>query len=217
MTIRRDRVTVTGPDARRYLHSQLSQDVESMRPGEERWSFALEPGGKVDVLAVVRCVDDETFELDTDAGYGHLLEQRLERFRIRVRAQLATVTVDVAGDPDEHERARVAAGWPAMGSEITPGETIPAETGITEAAVNFTKGCYPGQELVERMDSRRAAPPRQLRVVPAESAARVGDPIVDPDGGQQVGVLTSVSGEWAMGYVRRGSTVGAPPRLPSTA
>ena len=35
--------------------------------------------------------------------------------------------------------------------EIVPGETIPAETGITDVAVSFTKGCYPGQELVERM------------------------------------------------------------------
>ena len=45
-----------------------------------------------------------------------------------------------------------------MGAEIVPGETIPAETGLTDVAVSFTKGCYPGQELVERMDSRARRP-----------------------------------------------------------
>ena len=36
-----------------------------------------------------------------------------------------------------------------MGSEIDPGSTIPATTGIVLLAANFQKGCYPGQELVE--------------------------------------------------------------------
>ena len=52
-----------------------------------------------------------------------------------------------------------------MGFEIVPGETIPAATGVVPVAVNFTKGCYPGQELVERMDSRGADAPKQLRIV----------------------------------------------------
>ena len=104
-----------------------------------------------------------------------------------------------------------------MGSEITPGETIPAETGVTAVAVNFTKGCYPGQELVERMDSRGAAAPRQLRIVEADEGAKPGDPVVDPVTGESVGTLTTVSGRRALGYVRRGSTVGAAPSDDSTA
>ena len=47
-----------------------------------------------------------------------------------------------------------------MGTEIVPGEVIPAETGVVAVTVNFRKGCYPGQELVERMDSRGARAPR---------------------------------------------------------
>ena len=52
-----------------------------------------------------------------------------------------------------------------MGAEILPGETIPAETGLAETAISFTKGCYPGQELVERMDSRGSTAPRHLTVL----------------------------------------------------
>ena len=89
------------------------------------------------------------------------------------------------------EAARVAAGWPRMGSEIVPGETIPAMTGLIAVAVSVTKGCYPGQELVERMDSRGAEAPRSLRVLVAPADAAAGDPIVD-GGGAEVGVYTSV-------------------------
>ena len=70
-----------------------------------------------------------------------------------------------SGPPTTCCAARIDAVWPAMGSEIAPGETIPAETGITEVAVSFTKGCYPGQELVERMDSRAARRPACCRRV----------------------------------------------------
>ena len=59
------------------------------------------------------------------------------------------------------EAQRIESGWPRMGAEIIAGETIPAETGLNDVAVNFKKGCYPGQELVERMDSRGSTAPRR--------------------------------------------------------
>ncbi|HCB34166.1 MAG TPA: hypothetical protein DEP69_03095, partial [Acidimicrobiaceae bacterium] len=51
------------------------------------------------------------------------------------------------------EWLRLLHGLPLIGREIQPGD-IPNETGIVEAAASFTKGCYRGQELVERIDSR---------------------------------------------------------------
>ena len=113
------------------------------------------------------------------------------------------------GTAAELEAARVADGWPAMGAEIVPGETIPAETGVTAVAVDFRKGCYPGQELVERMDSRGAAPPRALRIVDVEPGAAPGDRIVHD--GADVGVLTSVAGPVAIALVKRGVDVGRVP------
>ena len=61
---------------------------------------------------------------------------------------------------------RADAHWPAMGSDIEEGD-VPATTGVLRAAVSFTKGCYPGQELVERMDSRNSSAPVVLRAVRA--------------------------------------------------
>jgi folate-binding protein YgfZ len=112
-----------------------------------------------------------------------------------------------AGSVDDLEAARIEAGWPAMGAEIVPGQQIPAETGVVPAAVDFKKGCYPGQELVERMDSRGAVAPRRRRVLTVSEGSKPGDPVLDD--GQEVGVLTSVAGTRALGYVKRGVDLGA--------
>ena len=87
----RDLVTVAGPDARSFLHGQVSQDVMSLLPGHSRWTLVLAPNGRVEVLARALCVADDRFDLDTEAGYGDALAERLNRFRIRVKAELQSV------------------------------------------------------------------------------------------------------------------------------
>jgi folate-binding protein YgfZ len=209
----RDHVIVVGPDAQTYLHSQISQDILGLPVGGVTWTLVLQPTGKVDSLARLTRTGDESFDLDTDAGYGEALAARLRRFKIRVDADI-DVRPALAGEPTvEHEVARVAAGWPRMGCEIVPGETIPAVTGVVPVAVSFTKGCYPGQELVERMDSRGADAPRTLRIVEVAPGAAIGDP-VRADDGTEIGVLTSVSptGGLAIALVKRGHDIGDPPR-----
>jgi folate-binding protein YgfZ len=68
----------------------------------------------------------------------------------------------VAVSEDAYEAARVEAGFPKHGAELDE-RTIPAEAGLVEASVSFTKGCYTGQELVARIDSRGSNVPRHLR------------------------------------------------------
>lgn len=198
----RDLVTVAGPDAASYLHSQLAQDVTDLPIGETRWTFVLEPTGKVDALARVTRTSEDTFLLDTDAGFGDTLAERINRFKIRVDADVEVTPAEKPDPSETHEAARVAAAWPRMGAELVPGETIPATTGIVERAVSFTKGCYPGQELVERMHSRGAEAPRSLRIIEVPDGANVGDPVLDGD--VEIGSITSIAGTSALAYIKRG-------------
>ena len=209
----RDVVRVSGPDASSYLQSQVAQELRDLEVGSARWTFVLDPTGKVDVLARLRRSADDTFELDTDAGFGETLRARLDRFKIRVDASITMETATKSSPDVQHELARIAAGWPRMGHEIEPGATIPATTGVVMLAVDFQKGCYPGQELVERMDSRGADAPRALRIVDLSHGAAVGDAVHDPDG-TDVGTVTSVSGEGGIGlaYVKRGAEAGRAPQ-----
>jgi folate-binding protein YgfZ len=96
------------------------------------------------------------------------------------------------GTPDDYDRLRIGAGVPVVGAELTA-DTIPAEAGVVARSVSFTKGCFTGQELVARIDSRGGNVPRHLRgvVVEGEDAPTVGADIrVD---GDVVGSLTSVA------------------------
>ena len=106
--------------------------------------------------------------------------------------------------PDAYEAVRIEAGVPAMGAELTE-RTIPAETGIVDRTVSFTKGCYTGQELVARIDSRGGHVPRHLRGVVLSGPAPAGA-TVEVDG-KNVGALTSVGrrpdGAVALAYVGR--------------
>ena len=240
----RDGLRVTGGDAAKYLHSQLSNDIASLGSGESRYAFALDPTGKVVALCRVTHVGPDEFLIDTDRGAGADLLARLLRFRIRVDANFETVDVtawcargegigtdtsappesvgvaawwgdgsavdhlligpaSVASSVDELsalEAERVRARWPRHGAEIVTGETLPAATGVVSVAVSFTKGCYPGQELVERMDSRGATSPFVLCAVPADGHS-LGDAYVLD--GVEVGKITSVAGDTALAYVKR--------------
>ena len=196
----RDVVKIDGPDAATYLQSQASQDLRGMAIGDERWTFFLQPTGKVDVLARVRMLGVDSFELDTDSGFGPMLEARLNRFKIRVKATVESIAVVSAG-ADVDEDRRIAAIWPKMGVEIIPGESIPVETGLADVAVSFTKGCYPGQELVERMDSRGATAPRHLELLPRRNDDVPGAAITHE--GAPIGTITSVGTTHVLAYVKR--------------
>jgi folate-binding protein YgfZ len=94
--------------------------------------------------------------------------------------------------------------WPIMGVDIST-DMIPAETGIVECAVSFTKGCYPGQELVERMDSRGSTAPKMLMRIECPADAVVGSDVVV--NGVTVGTYTTVEGAQAIALIKRGTVL----------
>ena len=103
--------------------------------------------------------------------------------------------------PAALEALRIEAGVPQMGQDITEG-AIPAEAGnrVLENAVSFTKGCYVGQELVARVESRGGNVPRRLLGVMLGDAEgspappKPGEPLFqEADTARQVGTLTSVA------------------------
>ena len=101
-----------------------------------------------------------------------------------------------------YEGWRVAVGLPRMGAELDE-RTIPAEAGVVDRSVSFTKGCYTGQELVARVDSRGNNTPRKLRslVLPEGRAIDAGATVVLD--GRDIGTVTSAAGSHALAYVRR--------------
>jgi tRNA-modifying protein YgfZ len=195
-----DIVTAVGPDARSFLQGQFSQDMATVDSEGSAWSWLLQPAGKVAALVLVSKVADETYSIAVDGGFGSIVLARLNRFRLRVKVDLTLVEGEgtvFAGT----EAERIEAVWPAMGSELVVDETIPNAAGINDRTVSFTKGCYTGQELVARVDSRGDHTPQHLRHLTSSSPLAAGD-VLTLDG-KQVGTVTTVAANMALAWVAR--------------
>ncbi|MFV9506034.1 MAG: YgfZ/GcvT domain-containing protein [Oscillochloridaceae bacterium umkhey_bin13] len=110
-------------------------------------------------------------------------------------------------DPATAKVLRVEHGDPAYGHELST-EYIPLETGLWDA-VSFTKGCYVGQEIIARMESRGRLAKRLcgLRLAQLPSLPEA-TPLAKLDAaGKEAGDLTSlalspVHGPIGLAYVR---------------
>ena len=136
----------------------------------------------------------------TDSGADLLVPaDAVEAVTAWLTAEGAQPVVDAAA-----EIARVEAGRPRVGREIGP-QTMPAEAGINDRAVSFTKGCYIGQETVARLHYK-GKPNRHLRRLRSEEPLAAGDPVVAGD--REVGtigtaVISPAEGPLALAILRR--------------
>lgn len=85
---------------------------------------------------------------------------------------------DIDSQPDAYHAHRIALGVPEGGRDFAFGETFPHEALMDRlGGIDFTKGCYIGQEVVSRMQHRGAARTRIVRIAFDGPAPRAGDPI----------------------------------------
>jgi tRNA-modifying protein YgfZ len=201
-----DVVSVGGADARSYLQGQLSQDMAVVDRDGHAWSWLLQPDGKVSALLHVVRQGDEHYDLEVDTPFGEVVLARLKRFMLRVKVELTLVSDQRDGE-DESDRDRIERKWPSMGNELDE-TTIPNAAGINDRTVSFTKGCYTGQELVARVDSRGNNTPTSLRLLRATSGHLASGAIATTDGKNTV-VVTSTEGDIALGWVARAIEVGS--------
>jgi len=159
------------------------------------------------------------------AGYDLICPPSILR---AVREHLISAGATPAGN-DAHETARITAGIPRFGADITP-DNFPGESeNFLQRAVSFGKGCYPGQETVARMHYR-GSPNKKLYRFELEPSAmepleagdeilqgekKLADPVSSVD---VVGWITSVAplpadGKvYALGYLSRKADLEAPMR-----
>ena len=176
-------------------------------------------------LVVVRRADDD-FLLLTELGLGEAVAAALLRARFAAKVEIEpedhiSVVVfgeddgipnDELGEPgaelldagiaptlsvDDVERIRIESAAPAWGKELDD-TILPAEAGLDETHVSFTKGCYPGQEPIARLHYRGKVN-RSLRALDVEGA-EPGDEVRHGD--KVVGRITSAVSDRALGYVR---------------
>jgi folate-binding protein YgfZ len=218
----RDYVRVAGPDAEDFLQRLLSNDVTAAPCP----ALLLTAKARLIAPLVVVRRAAEDFLLLTEPGLGETVRATLLRARFAAKVEIEPeehTSVVVFGEDgalpnrefgntgaelldtdleptlsgEELERMRIEAGVPAWGKELDD-SILPAEAGLDETHVSFTKGCYPGQEPIARL-RHRGKVNRALRTLEID-AAQPGDEV--RHGEKVVGRVTSAVPGRALAYVR---------------
>ena len=130
-------VWVHGPAASSMLEEALT-GVAGVASWPEYHNTRVEFGGSPVVVARVSQLGVPGFVLYIEPGR----QADLQRALVEKGA--------VVADPETIEAARIEAGYPLFGLDMTE-ETIPLEAGIEDRAISMTKGCYVGQEVIIRV------------------------------------------------------------------
>ncbi|HEY3961600.1 MAG TPA: hypothetical protein VGL84_03680 [Gaiellaceae bacterium] len=216
-------VRVDGPDAADFLQRMLSNDVLA---AESVDALLLTAKARVIAPVLVWRRGDDDFLLLTEPELGDTVAQQLTRMRFAAKCEISseehtsTIVFGTAegienrdyGQPavevldsvveitladEQLERLRIEAATPRFGRELDD-RVLPAEAGLDERAISFTKGCYPGQEPIARQHHRGKVN-RRLRVLDVETAAP-GTPVLYD--GKDVGRITSAVPGLALAFVR---------------
>ncbi len=184
---------IGGADAAGFLHGQITTDVTGLAPGQTGFSAWCDPKGRVLATFILARLE-ETFWL--------LLPQTLKQTfmtRMKMYVMRADVTIVDAGAAEEripelptYVTAMDDCGWEATFirhgipwiTPVTSGRFLPQELKLDHLdALSYTKGCYPGQEIIARLRFRgqvkrslcHATADNSILLAPGAGLALAGD------------------------------------------
>lgn len=212
-------IAITGADRARWLHAMVSNHIQGMQTGQSCYCFLLDAQGHIQADAYV-IAEESRLLLNCEGFVTTKLMALLDRYIFMDQVELADVSAGsktlaavgpgaelswIDAPPagakpmswDAYTHWRIEQGIPRFGEDI--GEnTLAQETGQLRA-VHFSKGCYLGQEIVERVRSRGKI---NRHLAGFEGKGLVPGAKVMADG-TEAGWVTSVSENLALGYLRR--------------
>lgn len=178
---------ITGIDAGTFLNSQVTSKIIELNNNEFHHSCVLDLSGKVISYFILCRETEKDFKLIVKPSELETLITRLEKFHIsedleiiktKLKANLYVnqkiengfagryfsdheyiqIAENLSKESDSRafEEFSILTGVPRWGVEVLSLELI-NNTRLDDLAVSYSKGCYPGQETVAKIDSRRGA------------------------------------------------------------
>lgn len=136
---------------------------------------------------------------DPIIGHGYYLMGRADDKE--TMGQLLRDHEFLFADEAAFDYLRIRAGLPRFRHELTL-DYIPLEANLWED-VSFNKGCYIGQEIIARLESRGRLAKQLIKLAPAQPVTPGSDILAE---GKTVGTITSAAvgpdGPVALGYVK---------------
>ena len=190
-------IKVTGTDAAAFLHGQFTTDVTGLNAGQTALSAWCDPKGRVLFTFMLTRLDD-AFLLLLPAPMQESFSKRLGMYVLR--ADVTITTAHTAALPplpyldktgaDTPAAAFIKQGIPLLYPE-TSGRFLPQELNLDNLnAVSFTKGCYPGQEIIARLRYRGEAKRRMCQArTDNNTPLRPGAALQSTSDNRQVGAI----------------------------
>lgn len=140
MLRRNPKLKVNGKDAQSFLQGQLSNDIDKVVDGQWQLNAYCQHQGRIIALIWVGRQGDD-FLLDFTADLYDVVQKRLKMFALNTDVVFNKINKQIVST----EEVQVT----LSSSE----KFIPQDLNldIKEVGVSFTKGCYPGQEVVARV------------------------------------------------------------------
>ena len=179
-------LSLQGPDVESYLNSQMTNDVLALKEGQFQQNALLEISGKIISSFLLLKESKESFYIICPDNILDITLNRIEKYHIsedfevekkELKSFLALnsdkkgylghyffekdkILLDYDGDfksQDEDFRSlKCLTGVTQLGEEASPGVLI-NNTIFNELSVDYKKGCFPGQETVSKINTRRGA------------------------------------------------------------
>lgn len=196
----KQRVLLVGADGHDLLNRISTLQISRLPEGQRTLGLILNPQGKIRATFWITKKNATESELEFVPPFLEILDQ----FTFAEKYEIKPLTLGQEAAATEVDRIRHLT--PRLGSEYRhDGTTNPLEVNL-RSQIHDGKGCYPGQEVIEKIISL-GSPPRKL-VLLESSIQTIGDaalplPLLDPQSLQEVGRLTSFEKGLALGIVRR--------------
>jgi len=173
-------ISVSGPDAGKFLQGQLTCDVIALEDGQYTLGAYCNIKGKVESLFyLVR--DDDTYFLYLHPDLAERTLSELKKYAVFSKVTLDLSEKSLPPELARSEEQQVLAQIPQLYPE-TVGMFFPHDLNLDELdAVSFTKGCYRGQEIVARMQHRGNLKRRMYFFIASKCKINPGDDIVGAD------------------------------------
>jgi folate-binding protein YgfZ len=177
-------IEVKGPDAQKYLHSQTTNDIKSLKNGSFQFNSILDTSGKIVTSFLLYKLDINSFQIILDPSHVNSTIDRIEKFHISEDFEINTIQsisvlylnsskangcfffdtdyLEINSEQNtfdseiEFKQLKILTGVPELGCEVEIGELI-NNSRFDELSVDYSKGCYPGQETVSKINTRRGA------------------------------------------------------------
>ena len=192
----KQRVLLVGGDAVDLLHRISTINLKTLNLGESVPGLILSPQGKIACFFKVLKKTPHELEIEFEDRFLELLDQFTfgERYEIR---PLPSPNEDFS-----QESNRIQNLIPKLGNEFKNDETTnPLEVNL-RSAIHDQKGCYPGQEVIEKVISL-GSPARKLALVQGSHTSSLPAAIIDPQTNAEVGTLTSFHEGFGLAILRR--------------